>query len=287
MSEMKIKALAPWFGGKRTLAPRIIAELGEHRSYWEPFCGSMAVLLAKPPCSMETVNDLHGDLINLANIIRDPSRGPELYRRLRRVLMAQGVHKEYADALRFNSPSDEMERAVAFFVVSWMGRNGVIGSRGYNYGYCARYTQNGGHAATRFANAVKSIPAWRRRLREVNILSMDTFELIPRIEDASGVAIYADPPYIVKGAKYVHDFAESDHARLADMMQRFKKSRVVISYYDHPRLDELYPGWTKVFCTTNKALAAQNKRGSVRAKAPEVLLINGPSYVEKAAGATP
>lgn len=54
-ADMKVKALAPWFGGKRTLAPRVIAELGEHRDYWEPFCGSMAVLLAKPVATYETV----------------------------------------------------------------------------------------------------------------------------------------------------------------------------------------------------------------------------------------
>jgi len=65
-SEMKIKAIAPWFGGKRNLAPRIVELLGKHRVYWEPFCGSMAVLMAKLPCVMETVNDLHADLINLA-----------------------------------------------------------------------------------------------------------------------------------------------------------------------------------------------------------------------------
>ena len=43
-----IKAIVPSFGGKRTLAPQIVAELGEHRAYWEPFCGSMAVLIAIP-----------------------------------------------------------------------------------------------------------------------------------------------------------------------------------------------------------------------------------------------
>ena len=42
---MKVTALAPWFGGKRTLAPKVIELLGEHRTYVEPFCGSMAVLL--------------------------------------------------------------------------------------------------------------------------------------------------------------------------------------------------------------------------------------------------
>lgn len=58
---MKITALLPWGGSKRTLAARIIHQLGPHRCYWEPFCGSMAVLLAKELATMETVNDLHGD----------------------------------------------------------------------------------------------------------------------------------------------------------------------------------------------------------------------------------
>jgi hypothetical protein len=62
---LKIKSIAPWFGGKRTMADEIVTQLGPHASYWEPFCGSMAVLLAKPESQHEHVNDLHGDLINL------------------------------------------------------------------------------------------------------------------------------------------------------------------------------------------------------------------------------
>jgi len=49
----KIKAIAPWFGGKRTMASTIIQELGPHSQYFEPFCGSMAVLFAKPPAQKE------------------------------------------------------------------------------------------------------------------------------------------------------------------------------------------------------------------------------------------
>lgn len=66
-----ITAIAPWFGGKRNLAPAIVEELGPHRGYWEPFCGSLAVLLAKPRVSQETANDLHGDLINLARVLQE------------------------------------------------------------------------------------------------------------------------------------------------------------------------------------------------------------------------
>jgi hypothetical protein len=45
---MNQKAIVPYMGAKRLLAAKVIEALGEHRAYWEPFCGSMAVLLNKP-----------------------------------------------------------------------------------------------------------------------------------------------------------------------------------------------------------------------------------------------
>ena len=62
-------------------------------------------------------------------------------------------------------------------------------------------------------------------LRSVTILNRDGFQLFERVEDAEGVAIYCDPPYLVKGASYIHDFAATDHQRLADLLRRFKKTR--------------------------------------------------------------
>lgn len=284
MSEMKITALAPWFGAKRTLAPRIVAELGPHRAYWEPFAGSMAVLLAKPVASMETVNDLHGDLVNLARVIQHQTLGPMLYRRVRRWIQTKPTFEDAASATRqhanAHAPSEpDIDRAFAYFVAAWNGRNGCAGTQSYNQGFCRRFTKSGGHAATRWAAAVDSIPAWRRRMRAVTVLSECGIGLLEKIEDAAGVAIYCDPPYLVKGASYVHDFDDADHQRLADLLARFKSTRVVVSYYAHQRLAELYPGWTLVSCPTTKAMVNQGQRGGKGSTmAPEVLLINGPSY---------
>jgi DNA adenine methylase len=277
---MPVTAISPWFGGKRTLAPAIVAELGPHRVYWEPFCGSMAVLLAKPAVAMETVNDLHGDLVNLARVIRDTRLGAALYRRLRRTWLSRELFEESAAVIRGTPTAPDMmdlDRAYHWFVVSWFGRNGVAGTASYNAGFCVRYTANGGHAAKRFASAVESIPAWRRRMRGVTILSDDGLELINRIEDAAGTVIYCDPPYLVKGARYVHDFSDGDHDRLAESLSRFRRARIVVSYYDHPHLADLYPGWTKRTFDVSKAMAHQGRRGGNDSRAVEVLLINGPS----------
>lgn len=260
----KVTALAPWFGSKRTLAPRIVAELGEHRAYWEPFCGSMAVLMQKPAASMETVNDLHGDLVNLARIIRDPFDGPRLYRRLRRTIFHDGLTREAQEHLA--GETDPFDRAYWYFIDSWCGRHGCSGRNSYNNVFCIRFTANGGNSAARFRLAIASIPAWRKRLERVVILRKDAFYLMERIEDSPHCVIYADPPYVHKGAKYVHDFEPEHHRQLADLLRRFQHTRVIVSYYDCPEVRELYEGWTFVDCTS----------GAV--KAPEVLIINGPSF---------
>lgn len=275
---MKITAIAPWFGSKRTLAPRIVAELGEHSAYWEPFCGSMAVLLAKPKSRNETVNDLHGELTNLAKVIAS-DEWTNLHERLSRTIFCQGLFHEVRERLATKTYTGNIDRAYCFFVESWMGRNGVAGTRTSNTAFCVRYTTNGGDPATRFIGAVESIQVWHERLRGAWILEEDGLKLCTRIEDKPGTVIYADPPYLTKGAKYVHDFDGEDHKALADALARYQKTRVVVSYYEHPRLAELYPGWTLVKCPTAKAMVNQGMRDQKgKTEAPEVLLINGPSY---------
>jgi DNA adenine methylase len=188
VAEMKIGAIAPWFGSKRKLAPTIVSELGPHRSYWEPFCGSMAVLLAKEPASMETVNDLHGELINLARVLQNDSTAVELYESTQRTLLHELLMEEAATRVRARdhapaAESPDTQRAIDYFVCSWMGKSGVAGSKSYRMGVCARYTKNGGHGARRFVSSVDSIPAWHDRLRAVTILSRDGIELCEKIED--------------------------------------------------------------------------------------------------------
>ena len=122
------------------------------------------------------------------------------------------------------------------------------------------------------------------------ILSEDAFGLLERIEDAPGVAIYCDPPYLMTtrscgsgfgrghgSALYVHDFSADDHQRLADLLRRFTRARVVVSYYDSPELEQLYPGWTQRKIEVSKAMASQGRREANDVRATEVLVINGPS----------
>jgi DNA adenine methylase len=274
----KVTALAPWFGSKRTLAARIVAELGEHRAYWEPFCGGMAVLLAKPPCRHEIVNDLNRDLVNVARVLQSRATATLLLERLHFTLAAEETFHEAHSNIDgpYTGPLGDVERAYWALVRWWLGRNGMAGTTVGRTGFCLRYSSEGGSGGVRWRSLVESVPAFMERLARVDVLNRDGFELLGKIADKPGTAIYCDPPYLVKSARYEHDFAAADHERLATAVARFTQSRVVVSYYDHPDLDRLYPPerWRKVAFAVNRAMGhSAGKPG----QATEVLLVNRPA----------
>ena len=57
-------------------------------------------------------------------------------------------------------------------------------------------------------------------------------------------------------------------------------SQVYRYHYDHPVVRELFDGWTFVDCSMNKGLHNAGKRGQTGTNAPELLIVNGPSYTE-------
>jgi DNA adenine methylase len=310
----KIGALAPWFGGKRALASAIVAQVcwdpranggaGGERApayFAEPFCGSMAVSLAMPDVATHLVSDLHRGLINFATVLADASLGRELIGLCDRTLCCETL---YQDAAAFNAECSRvmdveggpvtigslrpLEWAHAFFVASWLGPNGMMGTD-HAPRFCVRFGPGGGDPATRLRHAAEALPRFAERLRRMTILNRDAFAVLDSIADKPGVAVYVDSPYTretrVAGA-YTHDFAdhggatmfgaEDDHDRLAAALRRFEHARVVVSYEDCERVRDLYRGWdvVEVHQHKNTGNASGGAGGGSKTTAPEVLLVN-------------
>lgn len=279
----KVTALAPWFGAKRALAPEIVRQLGPHTSYFEPFCGSMAVLFGKPPARHELVNDLNRDLVNVARVIQTPALAGQLLTRLHFTFMAEEAYRAARAVVvePFAGEVGDVDRAYHALVFWWLGRNGLAGLKRRHTGssFAARYAPTGGCPAVRFRSFVASVPFFARRLASVIVCHRDAFGLIEKIPDRAGVAVYCDPPYLTKSAEYEHDFADADHARLAAALARFNSARVVVSYYPHPALADLYPPgrWNRAEKVVNKQIRNTDTRNGCAVKATEVLLVNGPT----------
>src|SRR6185312_8497684 len=113
-------------GGKTILAPKIAALFPPHRHYVEPFCGSLAVLLAKPESPMETVNDLDQALQAFWRVLRD--RPDDL---ARACALTPHSLAEFAAAEDVDEPADELEQARRVWVRLTQGRAGRFERTGW------------------------------------------------------------------------------------------------------------------------------------------------------------
>lgn len=235
----------PYFGGKQTLASRIIDLMPAHRHYVEPFCGSLAVLLAKPRAPMETVNDLDGDVMAFWTVLRD--RPDELARVCALTPHSRGEHE-----LSFDRPPDleELERARRVWVRLTQGRGGMLRRTGWrHYGdphggsgmpdYLAGYT-------------ARILPA-AARLAGVSLECRPALDIIARFGRHPEVLLYVDPPYLQSarsgrtwGNQYQHELrTEAEHRDLAAALLGCRAA-VVLSGYPSALYDELYAGWHTV-----------------------------------------
>lgn len=298
-----LSAILPYFGGKRTLAPKIVQLLTEGRTirrYVEPFHGSLAVLLALRDSGFKgaaIVNDLNGHVHNLAMCLASYTHSFSLFERLSIVPFSENSYRYATNCLAAYSEHGNSldvpngETAAQYFVASWMGRNGETGTdaeadfRKMARCFCCRFTTSGGDPALRWRNAVESIPAWFKTLSDrTQYLSRDALDVVDSTPDGPDLAIYLDPPYLAEtrgSARYAVDvedgtgtLAEGDdfHARLRERLEKFREARVVVSYYDHERLDRLYAGWTKHTIEVAKN-TAQSARGASKRAATEVLFV--------------
>lgn len=79
--EMKLKAPFPYFGGKSRIAAEVWRRFGDVKTYVEPFCGSCAVLLARPGGAFgrEIVNDYDGHIANVWRALQADPEGVAKY----------------------------------------------------------------------------------------------------------------------------------------------------------------------------------------------------------------
>lgn len=230
-----------YYGGKTRMADAIAQLLPAHGHYVEPFGGSLAVLLAKPRSTMETVNDLDADLMTFWRVLRD--QPAELERRMALTPHSRAEHQEALDAL----PADDVERARRVWVRLSQGRAGRLRRTGWR------------HFVNSASNAVglpeyldayaERVPACARRLHGVTLECRPAAELIADYGQHGDVLIYADPPYLAStrnGLNYQHEMSgDAEHEALAEQLHG-AAAAVVLSGYPSPLYNALYADWHRV-----------------------------------------
>lgn len=237
----QIRPPITYFGGKQMLATRIAEMLPPHKHYVEPYCGSLAVLLAKRPSDHETVNDLDGDLVTYWRVVRD--RLDELER-----VCALTPHSraEHAASYDFASLDDDIERARRVWVQLTQGRGGVRSVTGWR----SYEAPVGSTSMVDYLDGYLSrIPPASWRLRRASLECRPALDVITAYGEHPDVLLYVDPPYLGstrQSGGYVHDMKdEAQHRELAEALHA-SKAAVVVSGYPSDLYDrDLYVGWDR------------------------------------------
>jgi DNA adenine methylase len=235
-----MKPPIPYFGGKTTLAPLIAALLPAHRHYVEPYCGSLAVLLAKTPSTMETVNDLDEKLVTFWRVLRE--RPEEL---VRAAALTPHSRREYDRSVALDA-TDELELARQVWTKLSQGRSGRLRRTGWRH-YVDPGATSVGMPAYLDGYVDRMAPAVER-LHGVSLECRPALDIIERYGVCDEVLLYVDPPYL--GTTRANDNAyrcemrtEADHRELAEAL-RAARGAVVLSGYGSDLYDlQLYPDW--------------------------------------------
>lgn len=256
---MKTRSPLIWLGGKSKVAHEIIRRMPDHKVYVEPFGGAAHVLAQKEPVEYEIYNDIDGELVNFLMIARD--KPEELARACETLPYSRQLYEEWRDG---EWPEDKFQRAVRFFYLNRCGISKGNGPKTYRTGWRHSAKVN---AAKAYHSAVELLQSFANRLRYVQIEHNDFREIL-RVYDTPDTLFYVDPPYFGREQYYAGGFTEQDHRDLAEMLSKIK-GKAIVSYYDDPLLQELYPGWRRETFTAIKQVV-----NGTNCKAEELLLMN-------------
>lgn len=231
-----MKSALKYPGAKNRLAPWICSFIPDHKVYLEPYAGSLAILLNKPRSHIETVNDLHGEVVNFFRVLRD---SPNELERL--IKLTPYSREEYNNS--YMDTDSEIERARLFCVRCWQG----FGCANlYHNGFKSGQQSKSPNPARAWAQLPEIIYQVSERLRGVQIECLDAIELLRRY-DTPDVFIYADPPYLTETRKsnlYKYEMKKEDHIELLTTLLKHR-GKVLLSGYDNDLYNSMLQGWHK------------------------------------------
>lgn len=256
-----------WYGGKFSHLDWLLPLLPQTTHYCEPFGGSAAVLINRPPSPVETYNDLDGEVVNFFRVLRD--RKDAL---IEAIGLTPFSREEFEQAIA-GTPSElsDLERARRFYVRARQVRTGLAQTASSGrWAHCLLTSRAGmAGAVSRWLGAVEDLPAIAQRLLRVQI-EHDTAINVIRRYDSPETLFYCDPPYPHDSrgdAKaYKYEMTDAEHRELAAVLHRVQ-GKVALSSYRSRLMDSLFSDW---YCIE----APERTIHSTKQQRTEVLWVN-------------
>lgn len=225
--------VAPYLGGKRNLAKRVIERLAEipHETYVEPFVGMGGVFLRRPfKARAEVINDLSGDVAGLFRVLQ------RHYAAFLDMLRWQITSRAEFERLSATDPATltDLERAARFLYLQRTTFGGKVAGRSFG----VSVTTGARFNISRLASILEDV---HDRLAGVVIERLRWPELLRRY-DRPGTLFYLDPPYWGCETDYgAGMFGREEFAHLAEALPALQ-GQFLLSLNDRPEVRALFKG---------------------------------------------
>ena len=244
------RKLLPWFGSNTKLAPIVGHMFGRLRWCGVPFLGGGSELKFLD-VKTGVANDLHSQVINLFNVVKNPIQRDELIQcmahrvyHVEEFLRARGRCRMLVETERdgVGMFADAVEAAADYFVHAWMGRKGQAGTvKEFSNTFAYRWTCSGGNPVTEYNNACYALTYWCSIFQKWAFTCMDALTFIGRVKDHPDHGLYIDAPWPGAGDAYLCKFTEENQRDMASALVKYQDTRIVIRFGDDALIRELYP----------------------------------------------
>lgn len=219
-----------YYGGKQTLAARIVQMIPAHRIYCEPFFGGGAVFFAKQKSYLEVINDTNDRLIVFYKQVM--TNFQQLQNKIQTTIYSESEYNRAKAIYNCRIPSDDVETAWAVWMVTnfsftgspqggWKWDNGNAGS----------------HSAIYMRHRRNEFSQWlHHRLEDVQISCRDALKVIKQ-RDTHHTVFYLDPPYPMADMKHYSGYTYQNLEDLLTILQTIK-GKFILSNYMCPLISD-------------------------------------------------
>ena len=224
-----MRAPIKYFGGKGHLVKKLVPLIPPHKYYCEVFGGSGALLFAKPPSSLETYNDLDGNLVNLFLVLQNKRQFKQFLRLVQLTPYSREIYKMFVKQLPCET--NPIRKAHKYWFLAATSFGGMIERK--SIGMVVTSSKRGmAQTCSAFLSRIALLPEIHKRIIKVQIEHQDFRDLIP-MYDTPDTFFYVDPPYIAstrKAGGYAHEMTDSDHTDLVNILLNIKGQAILSGY---------------------------------------------------------
>ena len=250
-----VRPVAPYIGGKRNLAKRLVTLIGEieHTGYAEPFVGMGGVFLRRTRVpKAEVINDLNREVATFFRILQ------RHYQPFMDTIKWSIATRAEFNRLVDTDPSTltDLERSARFLYLQRTAFGGKVS--GKNFGVAP--DRGSRFDLTRLAPMLEDLHSC---LAGVTIECLPYADFIRRY-DRPGMLFYLDPPYWNCENDYGL-FAKADFEQLAEILAGLKGT-FLLSINDTPEIRAIFHRFDLAPVTTTYSMDSKSGAGKVAAE---------------------